>query len=189
VTDTIIFSWEECFDAVVAHFAVLDPTVKLHFGWSAPTKVLPSPRIIFVPGDDRSGAVGDLLAASRPGRNPSPVANWDEIFTIYCVVADPARDERKMYHDARVLADRLIVAITTAAGPMGNWSLKSATWDRKQRETNAGAALRMLLTRGSGVLEEPMLEAPADTEALVSYQLTEASEGAETETETITREA
>lgn len=95
------------FDAVQARFEAETTQCGLHFGWREVARQVTGPRIVMVPGDP-TGVAGEIGAAKQPGRNPRPLANFDEVFTVYVSGAGDATDlvnERKAYTATRLLFD------------------------------------------------------------------------------------
>lgn len=95
------------FDAVKQRFTDETTQCGLHFGWREVARQVTGPRIVMVPGDP-TGVAGEIGAAKQPGRNPRPLANFGEVFTVYVSGAGDATDlvdERKAYTATRLLFD------------------------------------------------------------------------------------
>lgn len=84
-------------------------------------------RIVWVPGDDANGDIGELGPARSPGGNPRPLATLGELFTVYLEAADVAganaaakvvttRNERAQYQAVRELFDSFWRAVYRTGG-------------------------------------------------------------------------
>jgi hypothetical protein len=122
------------------------------FGWKKPEQqMLRGNRIIWVPGDDDSGDVGEYLPARAPGGNPRNLARLGERFTVYIVGEDKTQpdNERAQYNATRVLHDAWFRAIYLAAH--GTYKLDKPRWFGEAKERRRGATLRLL-----GTIDAPL---------------------------------
>lgn len=123
------------------------------FGWREPARQGgPLARIVWVPGDDGTGSLGEVTAPRYPGRlDPGrPLGTLDELFTVYLSAADttvPQTLEREQYHATRLLYDAWYRAIYKAAH--GTFRIVSQTWVNgthagPRQERRFGAAIRVV---------------------------------------------
>jgi hypothetical protein len=152
------------FDACVARFALdaaaADPPVVpivQSFGWREPAKNLApvSSRIVWVPGDDKTGELGAFAPPRYPGRNPRPLATLVERFTVYVSGRDSAsaEDERAQYQATRELFDAWVRAVYLAAH--GTVALERPSWVIEKALRRFGAAIRV-----SGTVQAVIPDAP-----------------------------
>lgn len=177
------------FDAVIARFAAdaaagdppLAPVPNV-FGWREPAKLRrASHRIVWVPGDDATGAAAaEIGPARQPGRNPRPLATVYELATVYVEALDvnAPEDERAQYEAARELFDLWWRAVHLAA--YGTVTLRALAWVNATKERRAGAALRAVLAIEAPVVDLPAAIAPADTSALIEVEILDHAETMET---------
>lgn len=173
------------FDAVVARFAtegpwitppVVDPPtpgvpVPNLFGWRKKAQQLTTgTRIVWIPGDDASGNVGEVVAARHPGRNPRPLHTLRELCTVYVVANDAtgAEDERKQYEATRLLYDAWLRAVYKDAH--GQYEIVASSWVTEKLERRWGATLRVLLAIEAMVPDAVQAVAPVDTFAEVTVE-------------------
>lgn len=171
----VVFALEQLFDDVAALLAAdaaaadppVDP-VPTVFGWRAPAHRGVSYRIVWVPGDDRSGDLGELGPARQPGRNPRPLWTLDEQFTVYLEARDTSapENERAQYHAARLLFDVWARAIHRVAH--GTVRVGRPAWVDDRKERRFGATIRVLASVDAMVPDTAYPLAPAGTEALVT---------------------
>lgn len=171
----VVFALEQLYDDVEALFAAEaaaeDPPIEpvpMVFGWREPARRGTSYRIVWVPGDDRSGELGELGPAKQPGRNPRPLWTLDEQFTVYLEAYDPtdAENERAQYHAARLLFDAWARAIYRVA--RGTVRVAKPTWVTDKKVRRHGATLRVLASIDAMVPDTAYPLAPSDTEAHVT---------------------
>jgi len=150
---------------VAARFALETPDVKNVFGWREPARQHVGRRIAWVPGDP-GGSLGKHGPARNVGRNPRPLATINELF--HCVISaadpDPAKAESELaqYIAARALRDAWERAVYHAAH--GTFTIESESWDiDRQNERRYGAALVVVCSVQSAVLDEVLEGVPADT--------------------------
>lgn len=176
----IVLALPRLFDAVVARFAAESVLVPNAFGWRAPAqRPGVARRIVWVPGDDESGDLGELGPAKQPGRNPRPLATLDELFTVYIEARDTssasvAENERAQYQITRELFDIWYRAVYLEAH--GTIRIESSAWVIDKKERRAGAAIRVLCTIEAAILDEEEGTAPTDTGASIAtseYAVTE----------------
>lgn len=177
---SVLFSWEDLFAAVDARFTAEQIGAPNLFGFNVQARqTVTGPRVLWVPGDDSSGDLGEIKGANRPGGNPRNLLNVHELFTIYCVSGDvtTADDDLANYHAARILMDQVLRAVTLHCGGYGNFAVKSAAWvlrrAKERQERRWGAAIRLVLARPSLVPDEVITLAPVDTLGEVTVQLGE----------------
>jgi hypothetical protein len=142
------------------------------FGWREPAKRGASPRITWVPGDDGSGALGDVSPARAPGRTPSrPLGTLHELCTVYIegVDASGLEDERKQYAATRILFDAWYRAVHLAAH--GTFEIRSSGWVIETKERRHGAAIRVVLAIDAMLPDAALTPAPVDTAASVTPYL------------------
>jgi hypothetical protein len=150
----VIFALEHLFTAVKARMDAdtlaedEEATPVPHvFGWREPAKHRASThRIVWVPGDDRTGELGEVAPARNPGGNPRSLATVRELFTVYIEAQDPsaAENEATQYHATRLLFDAWVRAVYLAA--RGTYALSKPTWVIDKKERRHGAAIRVLGT-------------------------------------------
>lgn len=137
------------------------------FGWREVAKRgTPAPRIVWVPGDDASGALGDIGGSRAPGRLPErPLATLHELLTVYVEGFDATgpEDERKQYAATRALFDSWYRAAYLAAH--GTFALRSAGWVIDKLERRHGAAIRVVLSVDAMIPDAPRTTAPVDVGA------------------------
>lgn len=172
---TVVLALETLYDAVRARMdadtLALDPTatpVPQPFGWREPPKRTGTMRIVWVPGDDESGDIGELGPARNPGRNPRSLGTLRELFTVYIEAADQAapENERKQYTATRLLFDAWLRAVHLAAH--GTFAIESASWVNDKATRRYGATLRVLATIEAMVPDAPLEIAPVDTRASIA---------------------
>lgn len=132
------------------------------FGWrKPPTRLEPGQRVIWVPGDDESGDLGELAPARHPGRNPRPLATLRELFTVYLCAYDPTQPESEaaQYRAARLLWSSWYRAIHRTA--YGTFRIQRARWFGDNHLRRNGATIRVLLTLEAAITEnlQDVLEA------------------------------
>lgn len=158
--------------------------VPMAFGWRAPAYRGVSHRIVWVPGDDSNGNLGDLAVAREPGRNPRPLWRLGELFTVYLEAFDAAspEDERAQYQAARELFDTWARAIYRVA--RGTIAVRNVSWVTDKKVRRFGATLRVLAMVDAMVPDLPSDIAPVDTSATVTAYPSATSD-AEPETEVV----
>jgi hypothetical protein len=147
------------------------PPVFQSFGWREPPRQLSSERsIIWVPGDDESGDLGKMLPAKYPGRNPRPLGNLAELFTVYISARDPSDpdNERAQYHATRALFYEWWRAVYLSAIAHSEISLLKAGWLIEKVQHRYGAALRVVGAIHSMIPDYSRATAPADTTAVIT---------------------
>lgn len=170
----VVFALEDLFDRVKARMdadsAAEEPPatpVPHDFGWREPAKhARTTHRIVWVPGDDKSGELGEVAPARNPGGNPRSLATLRELFTVYLVAQDPAaaEDERAQYHETRLLYDAWLRAVHLEAH--GTYALQKPAWIIDKKERRHGAAIRVLGTI------EAMVPDTSHAEELVVAEIT-----------------
>lgn len=145
------------------------------FGWKEPARQ-PRGRIVWVPGDDSNGNLGELAAARNPGRDQRPLATLGELFTVYCEAADSTdlANERAQYQVARELFDAWWRAAYLAAH--GTVSIVSANWVVEKKELRYGAAIRVVAMVEAMIPDAAYTFAPVDTGISVDTSLEEVTE-------------
>lgn len=140
------------------------------FGWRKPGQQPHAPRIVWVPGDDESGDVGELGPARNPGGNPRSLGTLHELVTVYIEAVDTSapEDERAQYIAARLLFDAWLRAVYLTAH--GVYRIEGIRWVNARKERRYGAALRVLLSVEAVVPDEPAVLAPSDTKALIDVE-------------------
>lgn len=165
------------FDEVVARMdadaAAQDPPVApvpQVFGWREPARQPHAPRIVWVPGDDESGDVGELGPARNPGGNPRSLGTLHELVTVYIEAVDPSAHENEIaqYVAARLLLDAWLRAVYLTAH--GAYSIERTQWVNTRKERRYGATLRVLLSVEAVIPDEPAVLAPTDTRALIDVE-------------------
>lgn len=163
---TVVLALPKLFDDVVALFAsdaaaLVPPAtpVPCFFGWRELAKHATSTssgtarRVVWVPGDDANGSLGELGPARSPGGNPRPLATLGELFTVYLESADltgadaaakavKAENERAQYQATRELFDAFWRAVHRTGGR--NVVLMRAGWVTEKKERRFGASLRLV---------------------------------------------
>lgn len=166
MTDTLAIPF--LIQKVKDRFTAESTNVPNLFGWKPIHRQGSAPRIIWVPGDDTNGSLGDVDAPRLPGRNPRPLANLHELVTVYISGADSTapEDEDKQYIATRFLFDAWYRAIYRAMP--GQISVKSAAWKIDKNERRRGAAIRVLLAVDAMIPDSAYAVAPADTNAEIT---------------------
>lgn len=169
---SIILAVPRLFDAVVALAATeSDPSVPQVFGWRELAKhpIGPSAgtarRIVWVPGDDASGAMGDLGPARQPGRNPRPLATLHELVTVYLETVDlgAPENERTQYQACRELYDAWYRWVHLSAP--GTFEIVSSGWVTTQKERRFGTAIRVVLAVQAMVADSTLSTIGTDARA------------------------
>ena len=128
------------------------------FGWRALAQHPPNsmPRIVWVPGDHPGGNLGDLAAPRYPGRDPRPIKQLNELFTVFISARDPREpeNERAQYHITRMLYEVWIQAVYTVAS--GWFEIRSQAWV-PNLVRGYGCTIRVL-----GLVNAPIVEAMPD---------------------------
>lgn len=128
--------------------------VVFDFGWTkearqdnqAPTT---GNRIVFVPGDDKDGRAGDDVAARWPGDEfERPIANLDEVFTVYLWAYDSEAPEGPDYELFQYTAARLLYDAFRRACYLKarqTFKITAIKWQTDNRKLRAkGAELRLV---------------------------------------------
>lgn len=153
------------FDNVVARFQEEGTHVPNLFGWQKPAqKLVTGNRITWVPGDP-NGALGAMLPAKYPGRNPRPLMTIEELVTVEIQASDPSKpeDERAQYVATRLLYDAWLRAVYLAA--RGTFRIVTSSWLIEKKERRHGAAIRCVCAIDAMVPDLPQEIAPVDTGA------------------------
>lgn len=171
----VILALTKLFDDVKARMdadaAAADPplaAVPQVFGWREPTKRSGSSlRIVWVPGDDKSGELGEVAPPRNPGRNPRPLATLRERFTVYLEAQDPSapESERTQYQASRELLDAWLRAVHLEA--RGTYALEKPSWVTDKKERRFGAAIRVLGTIEAMVPDVEHTIAPVGVRAVI----------------------
>jgi hypothetical protein len=176
----VVLALPRLYDAVVARFAAdaaaleQDPPAvppAQPFGWRAPAQQPRGARIVWVPGDDSSGDLGELGPAKQPGRDPArPLATLGELFTVYLEAHDGSapENERAQYQATRELFDAWWRAVYLAAH--GTVTVEDARWMTARKERRFGATLRVLASVEAMVPDAPYAYAPLDTRAVIDVE-------------------
>lgn len=163
------FALELLREAVIARFAAEGTLVPNEFGWRKPGQQFPTGnRIVWVPGDDESGDVGEQGPTRDPGQNPASLGTLYELFTVYVIGEDGAapNDELAQYKAVRLIYDAWWRAVfIEAAGTLGKPKLR---WVLDKLERRRGAALRVLCTVEAPQPDETFDYAPVDTHAAIT---------------------
>lgn len=193
----VVLALPKLYDDVVARMdadaAAQDPPIEpvpQSFGWREPTKRSGSSlRIVWVPGDDRTGELGEVAPARNPGRNPRPLATLRELFTVYIEAHDPSAPEieRTQYQAARELLDAWIRAVHLAS--FGTYELSKPSWVIDKKERRFGATIRVLGTIEAMVPDEAHTLAPIYTRAAIDVSLLDNTEAMETPAPAMARAA
>jgi hypothetical protein len=159
---------DHLYTAVKARFATEAPTVDFRFGWREPSKQQSAiARVVFVPGDP-SGNAGKVGPAKFPGRNPRPLATFNELFHIVVSASDLTAPESEIaqYRVVRALRDAVHCAMYRAAH--GTFTIDSETWNLDlQNERRFGATLVMQCTIQAMVADQAFEGVPVGTSARV----------------------
>jgi hypothetical protein len=148
---SVILALPRLHDAVVARFAldaaVADPPVtapEQPFGWRPVAQQPHGHRIVWVPGDDSNGDLGELGPAKYPGGLPRTLGTLGELFTVYLEAHDitAPENERSQYIASRLLFDAWVRAVHLAAS--GTFSIVSANWVDSKKERRFGATIRVV---------------------------------------------
>jgi hypothetical protein len=166
----VILALPKLFDDVVARFALDGTDVPMTFGWREPGKhKVSTSRIVWTPGDP-SGKAGDIGGPRFPGRNPRPIGNLAELFTVRVESVDASTPEleRSQYQTTRELFDAWWRAVYLAAH--GTVRIVSATWDTTKKERRYGTALVVVCSVDAMIPDAPAEIAPADSRAVVDVE-------------------
>lgn len=158
----IVLALPKLFDDVIERWEDEEYEVPNVFGWRKPAQRQGyTQRVVWVPGDDSSGNLGEFGPARYPGRDPRPLATLHELATIYVEGFDQSapEDERAQYQAARVLFDAWWRAVYLAG--FGNVALLEAAWHSERVERRHGATIRVLLS-----VDAMLPDLPATTENL-----------------------
>jgi hypothetical protein len=177
----VVLALPRLYDGVVAQFASEGLAVPNTFGWRARAQRSgAAKRIVWIPGDDENGDMGEVGPAKQPGRNPRPLATLLELFTVYVEAQDETapETERTQYQAARELFDAWYRAAFLVAGM--TLVVQRSGWVINKKERRFGAAIRALCTIEAMIPDAEEGVAPTDTGAAIAT-----SEFAVTETTVI----
>jgi hypothetical protein len=188
----IILALEKLYDDVVTQFGVdgtfgvtPDPVTAAQranaFGWREPARQGgPVARIVWVPGDDGSGALGTLGAPKYPNRTDPgrPLATLEELFTVWISSADTGAlqsNERAQYHSTRLLYDAWVRAVYLNAH--GTYRILAQQWviagagvpraaHRFGTAIRVTGAIQAMIPDATPTLVEPPLSASITAEEL-----------------------
>jgi len=144
------------------------------FGTREPAKRGDTYRVIFVPGDE-AGNAGEVRAARNPGRNPRPLATFDELFTIYCEAFDATaispEVELRQWKAARLLWDAVVRAIYLSAH--GTYEVVSVEHMIERATRRHAWTIRSLVRIQSMVPDAPgfVLRAPTSVALTVGLEV------------------
>jgi hypothetical protein len=146
------------------------------FGWREPAKRSGSMRVVWVPGDDSTGEIGEMGPARNPGRNPRSLGTLAELFTVYLEAVDLTAPENELaqYKVARHLFDAWFRALYLAAH--GTVALRSVAWVTDKTLRRYGATIRVVGTIESVVADAPLETAPVDVHAEIEVNELDVSE-------------
>lgn len=167
-----IFAVTKLFDDVVAQFAADGTNVPNVFGWREPTKQQALPRVVWVPGNDANGDIGEIVAGRFPGKlTERALGNIDEIITVYVQSVDATNleNERAQYESTRALFDAWYRAVYLNAH--GTFEIQSAEWVIDKKERRFGAAIRVLMSVQAVLPDEALVTMPVDTAASITTTL------------------
>lgn len=169
----VVLALEHLYDSVVAQFAAdaaaHDPPltpVPQAFGWREPARRRGTThRIVWVPGDDKSGSMGAVGPARNPGRDPRPLATIREAFTVYVEATDlsAAENELAQWKAARLLFDAWLRCVYKAAH--GTFAIGTPAYLVERKERRHGVTIRVPCTIEAMVPDEPATLAPEDLRA------------------------
>lgn len=157
------------YDAVVARFVTDGTVAENFFGWREPPRQNRSAdgaRIVWVPGDDRSGDLGKLGPARYPGETtsgPRSLATLGELVTVYISARDAATPEleRAQYIATRLLYDAWFRAVYKAG--FGTVAVVSSGWVATGPERRHGGSIRVVLAVDAKVPDEAHQAVSSDT--------------------------
>lgn len=136
------------FRSVQARFREDGNTTPHLFGWREPARrEHTGNRIVWVPGDDEDGSMGEVTAARQPGRLPArSLGTLNELFTVRIWGSDPSapEDELLQYNAARFLFDDWYRAAYLVA--LDTLVVTDTRWDIEFKERRFGACIRALCT-------------------------------------------
>lgn len=144
-----ILALPNIYEKVKTFFADEGMGTSFAFGWSEAPKqdnqgAGGGNRIVYVPGDG-SGSLGSLVAPKGPGRNPRPLANLIESFTVFVwgYDATKAGNDLAQYEATRLLYDSWYRAMYHVAH--GTFSIVSQAWVTPPgRLSTRGAAIQVV---------------------------------------------
>jgi hypothetical protein len=173
----ITYALEKLYNDVKARFTLDGTAGTFDFGWQAATRQdLAPPTLIWIPGVYPEGTAGQIDPARSPGRNPRPLATWQELFTVDLTAADntvlpaTAGYEIAQWKACRALFDEWLRAVHRAG--YGTFEIVSLHWlTGKSRPHPHGAALRIVGAIQGMIADRTAATAPVDTEAEISVQL------------------
>lgn len=146
MAEQLALDWLYC--QVVSRFQEDGNTTPHLFGWREPARrETPGSRIVWIPGDDDDGSMGEVTVARYPGRLPAkPLGTLNELFTvrIWGQADDAPEDERAQYLAARFLFDEWYRAAFLAA--RDTIKVTDTRWDVTFKERRHGACIRALCT-------------------------------------------
>lgn len=184
----IVLALPLLFDSVVARFdadaAAEDPpvdSVPQFFGWRERSKQPGvARRIVWIPGNDDNGDLGDVVGPKYPGKNSHtvgrPLATLAEVFTVYVEGEDPTdpENERAQYQIVRELFDAWYRACYLAAH--GTFTIESSNWMKPERsERRYGATIRVVCVIEAMIPDHPLTSVD-DTRAVVEVSELDHSE-------------
>lgn len=163
---------EKLYLDIVARFTTEAPSVEILFGWREPAKQLNqgtgrANRVCIVPGID--GKAGSYDGAKRPGRNPRPLATFNESATVYVWAYDASgpNDELKQWKACRLLHDAVIRALELSTRSETGANVQLEYSDPEwlgPTERRFGAELRFVLDVESMIPDSPYTEVLAGGE-------------------------
>lgn len=191
MTDLVLLAAPKLFDDVVARFAekaaeFVPPRTPVPQVFGAdelakhPTAAAAEPlgiarRIVWIPGDDSNGDVGELGAAREPGRTPRPIATLHELFTVYLEAVDlagataadkaaQAESRRAQYVACRALFNAWWGACYRAA--RGTVAVVRIGWVTGKTVRPHGTSLRIVIAIDSMIADDIGRAVAADVEAV-----------------------
>jgi hypothetical protein len=145
-------------------------TTKFAFGWREIAKQGQANRVVFVPGEPKSGKAGAYGPARYPGtpRDGSPrhLSTFHETVQVYCWGVDltdaaTANNEQAQYEAARDLHDSVVRAIylSPTVKPR-QMKLTDPTWVTAKLERRFGAEIMFTVEIENAIVDEPSVAAP-----------------------------
>jgi hypothetical protein len=177
MSDTLAL--EKLYADVQARFALDGTIAEQPFGWRPTSQQRLMPRIVWTPGDDKSGELGRIDPARNPGRNPRPLGTLLEIFTCVISAQDPSDPENEFlqYKATRLLFDAWFRAVYLAS--VGTYSIVRANWLKVGAVTQRrfGTGLRVLGTIQAMIPDVELLGIPVgDATVIVDLSLLNVTE-------------
>ncbi len=149
-------------------------TAKFSFGPRAlATQINQGPgranRVLFIPGDAKSGKAGSYGPARYPGGLPRHLATFKETLYVYCWGVDATdsatlNNELKQYEAARDLHDSVVRAIYLSPNVKPRQMIMTdPTWVTAKLERKFGAEIMFTIEIEGAIVDEPSVALDPDS--------------------------